>query len=221
MQSYLLPDILQYVFNKYIDWENDSKKIIKAANFEFDIKPHIIIGKKFRKKNLHIRHTLIDMKISKKEEWYTDERYKDCYGEKYSESNYCNNLPVERKIWYYEHSGIKYKKLKDDNEFPQITKYYHDLNNKLIEVKNYKDFQRNEEQISYNYNGTIKTKLNYKSIFKDGVCSYYDLNGKLEKVELWTMGTLISSTDTNVISIDPYSLVSNSFLFGIENDKIE
>jgi antitoxin component YwqK of YwqJK toxin-antitoxin module len=43
LTHYILPDILQFVFNLYIDWENDSDKLNKIVNFNFDIKQHLVV----------------------------------------------------------------------------------------------------------------------------------------------------------------------------------
>jgi hypothetical protein len=101
LSNYILPDILQFVFNLYIDWTNDSQKLNTLLNFNFDIKSHLKIEKEFKNEILHIKSTYIDGVISEKEKWYIDKKYGEFVGEKKYKNSYKNGILEEETLYYY------------------------------------------------------------------------------------------------------------------------
>lgn len=81
LQKYLLSDILQYVFNQYVEHSKDINILSKAINFNFDIFPYITIEIKCHSILLYNRFIYIDEKMYRSEEWYyigeINNEYKD------------------------------------------------------------------------------------------------------------------------------------------------
>ena len=94
LSNYILSDILQYIFNLYIDWENDIAIISEVLNFNFSIKPHLHIEETYSTNKRKVVSTYIDEKISKTETYYEG-------GIKSCEKNYKNGLLEGNKFSWY------------------------------------------------------------------------------------------------------------------------
>jgi hypothetical protein len=88
LTNYLLPDILQYVFNLYLFYETDIPKLENIIPFKFDIRPHLTVTDTTGLHRVSVRSanylenfltriTCIDNIINTKEEYYLDTKYKN------------------------------------------------------------------------------------------------------------------------------------------------
>jgi antitoxin component YwqK of YwqJK toxin-antitoxin module len=193
LSNYILPDILQYVFNLYIDWENDSLTLIKIFNFDFDIKPHLKIEKEFKNEILHIKSTYIDGVIFEKEEWYTDEKYGEFVGEKRYKNFYKNRILEEETLYYYscENRVGYFCRVPLDHGVRKLKKCYYNKNKKIKCILLLLDGQQHEEQIHFYENGNIWCKKYYLSGVQEGTQYFYNKAGKLCKTEICEHGKLI------------------------------
>jgi hypothetical protein len=104
MQSYLIPDILQFIFNLYIDSEDYREKLVKVVNFNFNISPHILFRYEIIKDNRSyrlVRDTYVYEILYRREEYYNDEKYPNSQGEVMYQNIYKNEILVEKYMYYY------------------------------------------------------------------------------------------------------------------------
>jgi hypothetical protein len=199
----ILPDILQYVFNLYIDWRNDSKKLIESLNFNFDIKPHKRVDDYFTSElvnlnfiqPLYIKDTYIDDSLIISEEWSNEKRVCTITFE---------NSQILEKILYYRKGRCIYKGYSKPMKMftPKYKEYYYDDNDKLVVIKNYifgeKDrgfsglYIMQGEQVSIYPTGELKSYDFYESDQKHGICHYYNEDEKEYKIKHYVNGIILS-----------------------------
>jgi antitoxin component YwqK of YwqJK toxin-antitoxin module len=138
LTHYILPDILQFVFNLYIDWENDSDKLNKIVNFNFDIKQHLVVIN-FSYDNENSIHTYIDNKLSKKE-------------------IFNNNLSVLSKSQESNYKNGKY----------HGKQYVWDTNNIIVKIQNYKNGKKDDEQYTLWTNNRTNQKYSTRESYING-----------------------------------------------------
>jgi hypothetical protein len=69
LKKYLLSDILQYVFNQYINHINDFQKIENIINFKFEIKPYVYIEVRSDYIYTYVRTIYVDTIVYKQDYW--------------------------------------------------------------------------------------------------------------------------------------------------------
>jgi antitoxin component YwqK of YwqJK toxin-antitoxin module len=155
LTNYILPDVLQYVFNLYIDWTNDELILSKFVNFKFDIKPHRNFNCYWTTRTIKVVRIYIDDNVVK------EERFIDGQKHKFKEDNYKNNkLDGSMFEWHDNgglavHANFKYGKL-DGKIFE-----WND-NGILISEENYKCGKKDGDQYKYHSNGVIFNKSCYE-----------------------------------------------------------
>jgi antitoxin component YwqK of YwqJK toxin-antitoxin module len=169
---FLYKDILQYVFNLYIDYENDSVKLENIVNtstqyiFKFDINPHIFFqdeivlleaSNNIDSDEILIVNTYIDNNIVKKNEYWDNSIKK-------SEINYKQGSYHGKNIEWFKNGNIEFD-------------------------GNYENGFKHGIQIRYNSKGVVILSENYNNgiydgnqlygeIFQQYICYNYK-NGKL------------------------------------------
>lgn len=116
MQDYLSEDLLQYVLNPYLDWEDDVPKLKILYNIDFIIKIHLIIDEftiNMEKGICKLKQTFLDGKFIKYERWWEN-------GNKNFEQNYKNEKLDGKQYYYYENGNAEseqnYKNGKEEGE---------------------------------------------------------------------------------------------------------
>jgi antitoxin component YwqK of YwqJK toxin-antitoxin module len=155
LKDYILPDILQYIFNKYISHRLNELEIMEfIANFKFNVKKYVTVRKYYNGDQAGIKDIIVDDEIHFRETTYyggckfgNDVRYDITFFEKSIRNG-------TSKGWY--DTGV------------------------LAYIINYKDDKIDGEYINYYKNGNIKIKTSYKKDLIDGIfVSYYE-NGNIE-----------------------------------------
>jgi antitoxin component YwqK of YwqJK toxin-antitoxin module len=194
LTNFILSDILQHVFNLYIDWRNDSEKLINVINFHFDIKHHIIIeyGKPMYE---HVYNCIyIDGSIYKEEMFYVGKLFFGSIGKKVFVNIYKNNK-LYRKIVYI----LGYEP-KVEPDVSNVIKYLYHQSSQLTSIKKYKNGKLSGTQTNYNLNGDtslFSSRINYRNGVKDGISEFYTEDGILESTEKWINGNLSSEQKYN------------------------
>jgi uncharacterized protein len=159
--NYLYKDILQYVFNFYIDHFIDVHVLEKfTKNFKFDLKP--FNKTQILKKNDTFKGT------TKSKIIYLDEmklQYNFYYenGNKFAEINYLYGSIEGKQYRWYNTSELK-------------------------NVEIFKNGKKNGKSLSYYINGNIEYESIYKENKLDGIHKYYNSIGNLESEILYKDG---------------------------------
>jgi antitoxin component YwqK of YwqJK toxin-antitoxin module len=153
LETYVLSDIIKYILNLYLDYENDIPKLENFIKVKFSIMPHITIEESYDNIGKYIseRITYLDDILIKTERWYNN-------GQKWSENNFKNkkNHGVHRifnpdgKII----SEANYNDSKLDGRQLTVTGFY-------IVVKEYKNDIQNGKEYNYTSEGKLINELNY------------------------------------------------------------
>jgi antitoxin component YwqK of YwqJK toxin-antitoxin module len=107
--SFLHKHIIQYVFNLYVDYQNDVPKLENIIKLKFDIKPHLKITKITSIiKSIHVYDTedilevttYLDDFMIKKEQYYSNAMKKE-------EVNYMNGKYHGQYVNWYEDGTVK------------------------------------------------------------------------------------------------------------------
>jgi antitoxin component YwqK of YwqJK toxin-antitoxin module len=155
LTNYLLSDILQYVFNLYVDHQKDVHSIQKFThNFEFNLKPFTRVETINNSGGMRRITTFIDDMKFKGVNYYRNENSYASQG-KFFEINYLYGI-AECKSYDWYRDG------------------------KIERVEEYKNNLKNGKSIKYHENGNIMYELQYKDGKLDGLCKKYNKNGIIE-----------------------------------------
>jgi hypothetical protein len=205
LTNYLLPDILQYVFNLYLFWETDIPKLENLTKFKFDIKPHLRVGKIERnEKNtveklgkLIIEVTFIDLLKSKEEAWYNGTTFRNSIGKKVYTNIYKKGILIEEIDYFYQDKEDTFLHRSIDPNVPKLKIFYFGLNGKLMYIENRIYVVLNGELLHFHDNGKISSRCNYKKNLMDGIQKFYNAKEKLYKTRLYDDGVLIDEKIIN------------------------
>jgi hypothetical protein len=206
LQNYILLDILQYVFNSYLDWRKDIPKLSNICNsasynnFDFDIKHHTKTKDEFQKGLLYQRYIYVDDIISKIEQYFISPKYNNLIGKKICENIYIyidEKLDEKIMYYYYDMENIIIDQIDKTFFIPKLKKVLYDINNKLDRIENYTNIRLGDihslpsksETYEYWPNGNLKLKSEYILSTKDGQRknNYFTEDEILYKTEIFNM----------------------------------
>ncbi len=74
LKNYILPDIIRYIFNLYLDYANDVPKLENLTNIKLDKEPHVTVEEYYDKstKNIYRKNTYLDEVLVKDETWHSN-----------------------------------------------------------------------------------------------------------------------------------------------------
>ena len=137
LSSYLHKDILQYIFNLYVNYENDAPKLEKIINFKFDIKQHLYIEETCDPVFKHkIISTYIDDNLTKQNSYFI--KSPDEYESKIREHNYKNGKLNGKQYAWYDNGKLEYLNIYKDNFI--IFQEIFDLEGKTISKRKYVNY---------------------------------------------------------------------------------
>jgi antitoxin component YwqK of YwqJK toxin-antitoxin module len=115
MSNYLLPDILQYVLNNYLDHQ-DIEVYNRVFNFEFKIEKYTKIKKRTADGFfMYLKETYLDNQLIKEELLHIK-------GNKYEEKNFKYGKLDGKYIQYYLNGTINYESIYKNGEMIGSTK---------------------------------------------------------------------------------------------------
>jgi antitoxin component YwqK of YwqJK toxin-antitoxin module len=194
LTNFLLPDILQYILNLYIDHQRDVHIVQKSTNnFIFDLKPFTKIEMRlFNDKKMEIeKYVFIEEEKNMLEAEYIfvdDLKFKITYyyknGNKSGEINFLLGI-IEGKVhrWYKNGNIKEMIEFKNGIRDGECLTYYE--NGKLKEINKFKIDKMNGECIIFYKNGNIMYKLVYTNNKLDGLCKKYTDKGIIEIAVTW------------------------------------
>lgn len=95
-------DILQYILNPYLNYQEDCLKVEKVfATFKFSQKCHLQIKENLDRNKFKFTYTYRDGELIKSESWYP-------IGQKNAEENYKNGKLHGLKYFLFDGLNIKY-----------------------------------------------------------------------------------------------------------------
>jgi antitoxin component YwqK of YwqJK toxin-antitoxin module len=188
LEDYILPDIIRYIFNLYLDYANDIPKLENLTNIKFDKEPHVTVEELYDPKleMLLEQKIYLDHELIKDETWYGT-------GQKCHEYNY----------WNKENHGIHIQFFDDGKIYSEMNYIYGKLDGRKfiydgthITVKEYKKDIQNGKQFVYTSDGELFHELNYLDGKKDGVQYEWRKKYNLYRTEVnkYKNGTIVRKT---------------------------
>jgi antitoxin component YwqK of YwqJK toxin-antitoxin module len=194
LQYYINKDILQYIFNDYIDHRNDVYILEKVMNnkFKFKLKKYIHMKKDDRfGLLLSITKSIDNRPIYTRNFDISDKDKKNIYPDSMTVFSLNNTVT---QIQYYLNSNIIKQKSYiniDSGQTKNSIKYFRSgiiFEYIIFSNDNYMNICRNYT------NGQIKYSCNYQYTYKNGMEFFYYKNGKVKYKSIYSEGVLLEPT---------------------------